>query len=330
MYRKFYGLEKKPFDLAPVGGLVYLSEAHKEGVAILRYGVIADKGFLLLTGGVGAGKTTVLNTLLEMIKNKVRVCVLNNPKLSRHEFFHYLGKKLGIPYKGNKGNFIFHFTKLLDKYEQQGGKVLLIIDEAQVFPIDLLEEIRLLSNHAEARNVFSIFLIGQPELQEILAHPRLLPLRQRIGIRYHLNPLTREDTGHYITYRLNMAGAATSTIFEKAAIECIHEASQGNPRLINIICDHALITGFSRDMNSVGRKVITDCLDEIRLDGEDSLKVSELNYEQGAGEQGTSEGFLQKQSKTKIFLGALLTVAMGSAVWLLYNIVLQDWFPKDW
>lgn len=328
MYREFYGLEKKPFDLAPVGGLVYLSEAHQEGVAILRYGVIADKGFLLLTGGVGAGKTTVLNTLLGMIKDKVRVCVLNNPKLSRHEFFHYIGKKLGIPYRGNKGSFIFQFTQLLDRYEKKGGKVLLIIDEAQVFPIDLLEEIRLLSNHAEARNVLSIFLIGQPELQEILAHPRLLPLRQRIGIRYHLGPLTRDDTEQYIVYRLNVAGAVNTQLFDSQAIDCIHEASLGNPRLINIICDHALITGFSRDIRNIDRTIIMDCLGEIRLEGEDMLRVSESyrSVEQGtkgSGIKGTG------RNKSKALFAVLLSIAMGATVWLIYNIVIQDWFPKQ-
>lgn len=327
MYRDFYGLEKKPFDLAPVGGLVYLSDAHREGVAILRYGVIADKGFLLLTGGVGAGKTTVLNTLLAMVKHKVRVCVLNNPKLSRHEFFHYLGKKLGIPYRGNKGNFIFQFTKLLDRYEKQGGKVLLIIDEAQVFPIDLLEEIRLLSNHAEERNVFSIFLIGQPELQEILAHPRLLPLRQRIGIRFHLNPLTRDDTDNYISYRLNMAGAANASIFDKKAIDHIHEASKGNPRLINIICDHAMITGFSRDLNKIDHRVIKDCLNEIRLEGEDSLRVSDTDSVSKRGIDRSDNANFRKQKRTRTVYALLLTAAMGSAVWLLYNMVQQDWFP---
>lgn len=327
MYREFYGLKKKPFDLAPVGGLVYLSEAHQEGVAILRYGVIADKGFLLLTGGVGAGKTTVLNTLLGMIKDKVKVCVLNNPKLSRHEFFHYLGKKLGIPYRGNKGNFIFQFTQLLDRYEKKGGKVLLIIDEAQVFPIDLLEEIRLLSNHAEARNVFSIFLIGQPELQEILAHPRLLPLRQRIGIRYHLGALSRDDTEQYIVYRLNKAGGVNTAIFNRHAVDGIYEASKGNPRLINIICDHALITGFSRDLNRIDRKVIVDCLEDIRLEGEDMLKVSDPLSELQPMEEGekVAEG---RGGRTKVLFATLLTVAMGAAVWLVYTMALQDWFPR--
>lgn len=276
MYRKFYGLDRKPFELAPIGGLVYLSEAHREGVAILRYGVIADKGFLLLTGGVGAGKTTILNTLLNMLQSHVKTCVLNNPKLSRNEFYYFLGAKLGIRCNGNKSQFILKFSDLLEKLEAGKNKLLLIIDEAQAFSIDLLEEIRLLSNHAEGRNVFSIFLIGQPELQEKLATPQLLPLRQRIGVRYHLDSLTRDETAQYIFYRLNAAGAVRTSIFDDDAVDAIHEASRGTPRLINIICDHAMIQGFTREAFHIDRLNIVECLKAIRLQGEERLNISLL------------------------------------------------------
>lgn len=238
-----------------------------------------------------------------MLKDKVRVCVLNNPKLNRHEFYYFLGKTLGISYKGNKGHFIVQFKKLLDKYDRHGGKVLLIIDEAQVFPISLLEEIRLLSNHADARNVLSIFLIGQPELQQTLAHKRLLPLRQRIGIRYHLEPLNRQDTAHYIVYRLNSAGAVNPAIFSAGAIDYIHDVSQGNPRLINIICDHAMISGFAQDKLQIEKDIIVECLDDIRLEGEDSLKVSEHvdNHK-----ENYSKSFRQLKSPKYVIIISLL------------------------
>jgi general secretion pathway protein A len=277
MYRKFYGLQQRPFELTPDGSLVYLSEAHREAIATLRYGVIADKSFLLLTGGVGAGKTTILNSLLDMVKQKVRVCVLNNPILRHNEFYHFLEKKLGLSCKGNKGEFIIQFSSLLDRCAKTKEKILLIIDEAQIFPIPLLEEIRLLSNLAGNRNVLSIFLIGQPELQFKLADPRLLPLRQRIGIRYHLEPLNQYDTAQYILYRLNRAGAENPAIFTKQAIDCIHEASHGNPRLINVICDHALMSGFTEDLILIGPEIILACLEDIRLESEEKLKVSEFH-----------------------------------------------------
>ncbi len=316
MYCNFYSLENKPFELAPVGGLVYLSDAHREGIAMLRYGVVADKGFVLLTGGVGAGKTTVLNTLLDMVKDKVRVCVLNNPKLNRHEFYYYLSKKLGISYKGNKGDFIVQFTKLLDKYDRHGGKVLLIIDEAQVFPINLLEEIRLLSNHADARNVFSIFLIGQPELQQTLAHERLLPLRQRIGIRYHLTPLDRQDTAQYVLYRLNSAGAANPALFSAEAIDYIHLASQGNPRLINIICDHALLSGFAQDKLQIEKDIILECLEDIRLDGEESLQISEQSNHDQKSPERTSKLRVSKLTVT-ISLILFIAITIGAVYFFL-------------
>ena len=319
MYLQFYGLKKRPFDLAPDGNLVYLSEAHQEAIATLRYGVISDKGFLLLTGGVGAGKTTILNSLLGMLKNKVRVCVLNNPTLTQHEFFHYLEGKLGFNSNGNKGQFILQFSRLLDKCEKSREKVLLIIDEAQVFPINLLEEIRLLSNHAENRNVFSIFLIGQPELQEKLAHQQLLPLRQRIGIRYHLEPLTRDDTAQYILYRLNRAGADNPAIFTKQAIDCIHEASQGNPRLINVICDHAMLSGFTQDMPQIDRDVILDCLKDIRLHGEERLQVSEPQEQS----EGISDALRGKKRYLKATITTLAILTLVASAGLFYFLVLH-------
>lgn len=324
MYCNFYGLTQKPFELAPAGNLVYLSEAHREGVATLRYGVIADKGFLLLTGGVGTGKTTLLNYLLGVLHNKVQVCVLNNPTLSRDEFFHYLGGTLGIGYKGNKGEFILQFSNLLERCRKRKNKILLIIDEAQAFPIDLLEEIRLLSNHAGDRNVLSIFLIGQPELQETLAHPQLLPLRQRIGIRYHLEPLTREDTGQYIAYRLNKAGAANPVIFTREAVDCIHEASQGNPRLINVICDHAMISGFVLERNRIDRDIVLECLPQIRLQGETGLQISGASGQAETREKGRDAA--KHPSRTVfILLGVLSVLASTGLLWV---FVVQKWLVK--
>lgn len=253
-----------------------MSEGHKEALATLRYGVITNKGFLLLTGGVGTGKTTVLNTLLGMLKDKVRVCVLNNPTLEKHEFYSYLSRELGIPYKNNKGTFIHDFANFLKDYAKEGGKVLLIIDEAQAFALNMLEEIRLLSNHTGENNALSIFLIGQPELQDQLADPLLLPLRQRIGLRHHLEPLSENDTAQYIAYRLNKAGAVNSAIFDSEAVSTIHKESRGNPRLINIICDHAMISGFNHDLRTINKKVVEDCLKEIKLQKEKKLQGSDL------------------------------------------------------
>ncbi|MFT5701038.1 MAG: general secretion pathway protein A [Desulforhopalus sp.] len=312
MYRKYYGLTNKPFELAPVGGRVYLSEGHREALATLRYGVITNKGFLLLTGGVGTGKTTVLNTLLGMVKDKVRVCVLNNPTLSKHEFFSYLSGEFGVPYNKNKGTFILDFAKFLQNHEKENGKVLLIVDEAQAFPINLLEEVRLLSNHAGEKNALTIFLIGQPELQEKLADPQLLPLRQRIGLRHHLEPLSEDDTAQYIAYRLNKAGAVNSAIFDNEAITTIHKESRGNPRLINIICDHALISGFNHDLRTINKNIIEECIEEIKLQNEKKLQGSDIKKDPHIG------------------IKILSTVILGMSVLAIGISLVYKFAPQTW
>ncbi len=276
MYFSYYGLKENPFELAPDGSYVYMSETHKEGLATLRYGVIANKGFLLLTGGVGVGKTTILNALLKMLEKKVSVCLLNNPTIKKEEFYHYLSTKLDLAYEDNKSSFILQFEKLLVRTGQKGEKILLIIDEAQAFSIELLEEIRLLSNLAGTSNVFGIFLVGQPEIREQLATSKLLPLRQRIGIRYHLEPLSSRDTEQYIHFRLHRAGGRNTKIFTEEAVATIHEASQGNPRLINILCDHAMLSGFAKDSKKIDKALILESLEELRLPGEATLQTSEV------------------------------------------------------
>lgn len=287
----------------------------------MRYGVIADKGFLLLTGGVGTGKTTIINALLAILSDKVRVCLLNNPKLSKHEFFHYLAKKLNLRFAGNKSKFILEFSMLLDVCQKKGEKILLIIDEAQIFPVDLMEEIRLLSNHADDRNVLSIFLIGQPELQERLADPRLLPLRQRIGLHYHLPELTRKNTAQYIIYRLNKAGASSGSIFTERAIDCIHEASRGTPRLVNIICDHALISGFNLEINQIDLDVILSCVEEIMLPHENTLNIIGLS-----GKSAATSSANNQQGKKMRFL----VVVLGMVVLVFLTGMLYYSFYKGW
>ncbi len=276
MYYSYYGLKDNPFELAPDGSFVYMSETHKEGMATLRYGVIANKGFLLLTGGVGVGKTTILNALLKMLEKKVRVCLLNNPRLTKEEFYHYLANKLDLAHDENKSSFILQFEKLLIQCVQKGEKILLIIDEAQAFPIELLEEIRLLSNLGGGSNVLGIFLVGQPEIREQLATSQLLPLRQRIGIRYHLEPFSAGETEQYIYFRLNHSGGKNTKIFTEEAVATVHEASLGNPRLINILCDHAMLSGFAKDLKVIDKALILESLEELRLPGEATLQTSEV------------------------------------------------------
>ncbi len=271
MYTKFYGLAKKPFALTPDPSAVFMSETHQEGLAILRYGILSNKCFLVLTAEIGSGKTTLLQALVASLTQDIHLCQLNNPILHRDEFFSYIANKLDLPWDGNKAMFLIEFDRLLKQCHQKDERVLLIFDEAHVLPVNLLEEIRLLSNLEEkGQDVLSIFLVGQPELNERLSDDRLLPLRQRIGIRFHLNRFSIEETRQYILFRLRHAGARHLNIFSEDAIATIHQVSQGTPRLINIICDHALLTGFAENKPSITADLIKESVDDLYFPGEDN------------------------------------------------------------
>ena len=269
MYTKYYGLVRKPFSLTPDPSVVFMSETHQEGLAILKYGILSKKCFLVLTADVGSGKTTLLQTLVSSLEQDVHLCLLNNPILHRDEFFSYIAKKLELHWEGNKALFLIEFGNLLKACYKKNERVLLIFDEAHVLPVDLLEEIRLLSNLEEkGQDVLSIFLVGQPELNERMSDDRLLPLRQRIGIRFHLQRFSLEETRQYILFRLRHAGARHLNIFSEEAIAAIYRVSQGTPRLINIICDHALLTGFAENKPVIDAELIEESVNDLHFPGE--------------------------------------------------------------
>jgi len=271
MYTKYYGLTKKPFALTPDPAAVFMSETHQEGLAILKYGILSKKCFLVLTADVGSGKTTLLQALVDSLDEDVHLCLLNNPILSRDEFFSYIANKFGLNWDGNKAMLLIEFGLFLQQCFKKEERVLLIVDEAHVLPVDLLEEIRLLSNLEEkGQDVLSIFLVGQPELNERMSDDRLLPLRQRIGIRFHLNRFDLEETRQYILFRMRTAGARHLNIFSEEAIVMIHNASHGTPRLINIIGDHALLTGFAENKPVIGAALIRESIDDLHFPGEDT------------------------------------------------------------
>ena len=253
-----------------------MSETHKEGLAILRYGVVARKGFLVLTGGVGTGKTTLLRALLHSLAGNIRCCLLNNPAMSRDEFFTYLARAYELPWNGSKADFVIAFAEMLERCGAKRQRVLLIIDEAHVMPVDLLEEIRLLSNQDPTGGaVLSVFLVGQPELNEHLKDERLLPLRQRMGIRFHLEPFSRETTAQYILFRLRIAGARNLNIVSEEALSLIHQVCHGTPRLINIVCAHALLSGFAEEKTTIDAGLVRECVADFHFPGEESsLPVS--------------------------------------------------------
>ncbi len=271
MYNKYYGFTTPPFDLTPNPDVVYMSEAHQEALAILRYGVMNKKGFLVLTGDVGTGKTTLLQALVRSLETEIHLCLINNPTLTRDEFFSLLALKFGLPWEQNKAMFLVEFSAFIERCSRDGEQVVLIIDEAHVLNEDLLEEVRLLSNQdTQGHDALSIFLVGQPELNTLMSSERLLPLRQRVGMRFHLKPFSQEETRQYILFRLRHAGANQFNIFKDEAVNLIYQVSKGTPRLINIVCDHALLTGFSQSEPAIDSAIIRECVQDLQFPGEDT------------------------------------------------------------
>ena len=266
MYKAFFGLNQKPFLLKPEPSMAYGSEMHNEAFAMLRYGIEEQKDFVLLTGDIGTGKTTLLQALTSIVGDKVHTCHINNPNLTNKEFYTILSKKFGFgDYTDNKGTFILEFEDLLSECHKNDERIILIIDEAQILPTPLLEEIRLLSNqNAQNHGILSIFLVGQPEFNVRLNEEQLAPLRQRISTRAHLSPFSSDDTKKYIQYRLRKAGAKDDKIFSDEAITLIHQEAKGIPRLINIICDKAMLQAFADDQKVIDQEIIKNCVQELQ------------------------------------------------------------------
>jgi type II secretory pathway predicted ATPase ExeA len=267
MYTSFYNLKEKPFNLTPSPRFLYLGETHKEALSLLTYGVMERKGFVLLTGEVGTGKTTIVQTLLGDLNSSVKYVSLSNPTLSAKDFLFYVASGLGLKTQfESKGSFLIHFENFLQTLLHQQQNVLLIVDEAQKLSLTLLEEIRLLSNMETAdEKLINIFLVGQPELNQKLSHPECRPLLQRISIRYHINPLHMTETESYIKTRLKLAGARDTKLFSKKVIRAIHSYARGYPRMINILCDNALLLGYSNGKKHITVEMIEECYNDLQL-----------------------------------------------------------------
>ena len=270
MYTEFYGLKEKPFNLTPSPRFLYLGETHKEALALLTYGVVERKGFILLTGEVGTGKTTMVRALLANLDKSIQYVHISNPLLTPPDFMNYLAfcafkKKLHFK---SKADFLIEFEKFLKHSLQHQRNFVLILDEAQNFSFEVLEEIRLLSNMETAdEKLINIFLVGQPELNEKLRQPRCRSLLQRISIRHHIRPLDLIGTQEYIGARLKLAGAQDGNrIFPKNVTRSIYEYSQGYPRMINVISDNALLLGYSRGVKKITSAIVKDCYDDMKLE----------------------------------------------------------------
>jgi len=272
MYKAFFDLTRNPFELTPDPSFLFSTKRHNEALAALYYGVRRHKGIVVVTGEVGTGKTLVLRCLLQLLKQSsdIAYAYLFNSQLSPTEFLQYILADFGLPAFGkNKSELLFDLSQFLVSRGSKKLTTVLIVDEAHHLSMELLEEIRLLTNLETADDkLLQIVLVGQPELDEKLDSVGLRQLKQRIALRARLDPLDQDETKGYIERRLAIAGNASvvSTMFPPQTIASIYRKSKGFPRLINTICENALISAYARQVRSLTSEIIENVAQDLRLD----------------------------------------------------------------
>jgi general secretion pathway protein A len=268
MYKKFFGLKENPFNVNPDPRYLFLTHHTQEALACLTYGIETRKGFILLTGEVGTGKTTLINKLLEWLhKENVSTAFVFNPRLSVSQFFDFMMADFGIPCESRqKGQMLQRLNQwLLERY-QAGERAVLIVDEAQNLSPQMLEEIRLLTNlETSTEKLLQIVLAGQPELDQKLNQPQLRQLRQRITLRAKTRQLTLDETRGYIEERLRIAGAENTDIFSPEAIVAVYRYARGIPRVTNLLCEHALVSAFVDQKNPVPPEIVEEVARDFEL-----------------------------------------------------------------
>jgi general secretion pathway protein A len=267
MYLAFFGLTEKPFSITPDPRYLYLSARHADALAHLVYGITDAGGFVQLTGEVGTGKTTIIRSLLSRTPQNAEIALILNPRLSPGEFLLSLCEELGMGAANSADGSAKDLVDLLNRYllrsHAQGRRVVLIVDEAQNLAPEVLEQIRLLTNlETETQKLLQIILIGQPELRKLLAREDLRQLAQRVTGRYHLDPLTRAETAAYVRHRMRVAGA-TADVFTKGALREVYRISHGIPRVINIVCDRALLGAYTQDLHQVPASLVRRAAAEV-------------------------------------------------------------------
>lgn len=265
MYCKFYNLKERPFNVTSDPAFFFLSQKHKEALSHLLYGATQRKGIIAITGEIGTGKTTLCRYFLNQLSSEVKTAFILNPYFSQIQLLEAIIKDFGISIKDkSRLSFVAQLNKFLLHESESGNNVVLIIDEAQNLKPQQLEQVRLLSNLETDKNkLLQIVLAGQPELNQKLRLPGLRQLQQRIMVRYHITPLEKNEVRDYIRYRLNIAGAMDKIQFTDEAVKVIFEFSSGTPRLINMLCDRALLAGFVQETHLIDLNILSRCVEEL-------------------------------------------------------------------
>lgn len=271
MYTQYFGLSEKPFAIAPNPRYLYMSELHREALAHLVYGLSSDGCIILLTGEVGTGKTTVCRCLLEQLPKSTDIAIILNPRLTVSDLLKTICEELAItdiPDGPSNKDYIDAINRHLLRSHASGRSTALVIDEAQNLNAEVLEQLRLLTNlETNTQKLLKIILLGQPELRTLLSSPEMAQVNQRITSKYHLKPLQPDDVRIYIQHRIKVAGGGPGRLFSNKAIDCIIKLSKGIPRVINLLCDRALLGAYAEGSDTVTRDIMNKAGKEIVQEG---------------------------------------------------------------
>lgn len=290
MYTSFFGLVKKPFSLTPDPEFLYLSPNHKKALTVLKYGLMSQAGFTVITGAIGAGKTTLIRHILNIIGDDCKIGLISNTHSSFGDLLTWVLAAFGVENDAqDKAGRYQKFIDFIEQQYQRQNRVILIVDEAQNMDLQTLEELRLLSNINVGNNIMlQLVLVGQPELLEKLQSPELVQFAQRVSVGYNLTPLNFEETKKYIYYRLLIAGGSTQ-LFTPSACSAIYYFTNGVPRLINNICDLSLLYAFAEDEKTVSIQSVVDVIKEKKMGG-----ITPLSKHEGIIFDEIRENILEK------------------------------------